>query len=62
MKSNKAHGIEVFLRVRPTKKFCNMISKIIRLLINLYKDLEAEENSLSFTFPKDGSKSGNMNA
>ncbi len=54
---NKNLGIQVYLRVRPTKKsyhgFCKHYHK--RYFVNNHKiEIEPEAKEVGFTFPRDG--------
>lgn len=50
MSKKSAKGIEVYVRVRPTKKPDPRLT------------MDTEHNELVFNFPKDGQKSGNQHA
>ena len=58
MSKKTAKGIEVYLRMRPSKRPSPAIgnNKIIIFLV-----LDMEGNEIQFTFKKDGEKSGNQN-
>ena len=59
--SKKNQGIEVFLRVRPTKDPHPSLSKRQMFMLMHLIGLDRDTNHVTFTFPNSGSKGGNQN-
>lgn len=61
MSKKTVKGIEVYLRVRPSKKPSPAIGNNKILNPYLVIVLDNEGNEIQFTFKKDGEKAGNLN-